>query len=96
MWEFAGSNVYFLDLFLFAYFWCILPFRIMANSPHFLNLFLLQHSQCSYYLTQTGMKMCILVFSRDLYNCESVGKAISGHMLLTVEPQRETPWQRVE
>lgn len=96
MWEFAGSILYFLDLFLFAYFWYILHFRIMANSPHFLNLFLLQHSKCIYYLTQTGMKMCIFVFSRDLYNCESFGKAISGPILLTVEPQRETPWQRVE
>lgn len=70
MWEFAGSILYFLDLFLFAYFWYILHFCIMANSPHFLNLFLLQHSKCIYYLTQTGMKMCIFVFSRDLYNCE--------------------------
>lgn len=62
----------------------------MANSSHFLNPFLLQHSQCLYYLTQTRMKMYIFVFSRDLYNCESFGKASSGHTLLTVEPQRET------
>lgn len=68
----------------------------MANTSHFLNLFLLHHGQCLYYLTQTAMEIYIFVFSRDLYNCESFGKASSGHTLLTVEPQRETPWQRVE